>query len=78
MDENNILDDKDKELKAEKREEDFIFMLENSQDGEEKENENQETLNESEEIKKYNDVNYWKNEISKNDDMMNEILNDLD
>ena len=83
LDEKNIRDDNDKELKWGKKEEDFNcnYIFENIQDGEvnQKENKNQGIANEeSEEIKKYYDANYWKGEILKNDDIKNEILNDLD
>ena len=82
LDEKVKRENHDKELEEKKRKEEFdINPFENSSQNCEKreENENQENLSEeSEQIKKYNDVNFWKNYIMKNNDIMNEVLNDLD
>ena len=75
--EENEKKDKEKEENAE--ENDNENEKEENKGEEKIENTNEESsTEENENLKEYNDVNFWKTEISPNDEIMSSVLNDLD
>ena len=85
----NLLDQDQKEGGQEENEKKDEEKEEKEENLNEKENENKEEENaentneessteENEKDKPYNDVNYWKPEITPNDGILNAVLNDLD